>query len=107
VSAVGGETAQIVPDRLYRRSLAGLLRLPERTKSGRLVGAARVIALTTERQPGRGRRLLVFLQTGGVFDVRADFLFDGVGRLLVVWRAASAGIWVALAAWWVEPTSSS
>ena len=52
-------------------------------------------------------RLLRFLQTGGVLDVRADFLFDGVGRLLVVWTAASAGIWVALAAWWVEPTSNS
>jgi hypothetical protein len=42
-----------------------------------------------------------------VLDVRAEFLFDGVGRLLVVWRAAGAGIWVALAASWVEPTSSS
>jgi hypothetical protein len=52
-------------------------------------------------------RLLRFLQTSGVLDVCADFLFGGVGRLLVVWRAASAGIWVALAAWWVEPPWSS
>jgi hypothetical protein len=45
------------------------------------------------------------VQTGGVLDVRADIRFDE--GVLVVWSAASAGIWVALAAWWVEPTSSS
>jgi hypothetical protein len=48
-------------------------------------------------------RLLRFLQTGGVLDVRADFLFDGVGAWRSPHNEQTPGIWVALAAWWTTP----
>jgi len=59
VSAGGGETAQIVPDRLSRRSVEGLLRLPERTNAGRVRGCE-VPRAQPRHAPGdagrRGRR---------------------------------------------------
>jgi hypothetical protein len=77
----------------------------EQQRRRRRTAEARLLLLRGCRSLAPLIILLRFLQTGGVLDVRADFLFDRVGACRSPHNEQTPGIWVALAAWWTTPST--